>query len=88
MSPVLSPQYVVLACLSAWINREQRRLIEYLQAENKVLRGLVPGMRLPLTDDQRRRLAEKAKAAGRKALLTIETIVTPDTLLRWHATFD
>jgi hypothetical protein len=26
----------------------------------------------------------KAKAAGRKALLTIDTIVTPDTLLRWH----
>jgi hypothetical protein len=37
-----------------------------------------------LTDDQRRRLAAKAKAARRKALLTIDTIVTPDTLLRWH----
>ena len=84
MNPVLSPLYVVLACLSGWINREQRRLIEYLQAENQILRSLVPGKRLRLDDDQRRGLAEKAKAAGRKALLTIDTIVTPDTLLRWH----
>lgn len=84
MNPAFSPLYVILACLSGWINREQRQLIEYLQAENKVLRSLVPGKRLPLNDDQRRRLAEKAKAAGKKALLTIDTIVTPDTLLRWH----
>ncbi len=84
MNPAFSPLSVILACLSGWINREQRQLIEYLQAENKVLRSLVPGKRLPLNDDQRRCLAEKAKAVGRKALLTIDTIVTPDTLLRWH----
>ena len=29
-------------------------------------------------------LARKAKAVGRKALLELETIVSPDTLLRWH----
>src|SRR5207253_10853705 len=45
---------------------------------------LVPGKRLRFSDDQKRRLAAKAKAVGRKALLTIDTIVTPGTLLRWH----
>jgi transposase InsO family protein len=29
-------------------------------------------------------LARKAKAVGRKALLELDTIVSPDTLLRWH----
>jgi len=29
-------------------------------------------------------LAEKAKALGRSALKKLDTIVTPDTLLRWH----
>jgi putative transposase len=36
------------------------------------------------TDDQRVRLAVKAKALGRRALTEIGTIVTPDTLLAWH----
>ena len=40
--------------------------------------------RIRLSDDQRRRLAIKGKALGRKALQEIATIVTPDTLLRWH----
>ena len=39
------------------------------------------GKRLRFTDDERRRLAAKAKKLGRKALHDLETIVTPDTLL-------
>jgi hypothetical protein len=35
-------------------------------------------------DDQRRRLAVKAKALGRKLLARVATIVTPETLLAWH----
>ncbi len=42
------------------------------------------GRALQLTDDQRRRLAAKAKVLGRKALDQVATIVTPDTLMRWH----
>ena len=42
------------------------------------------GKRLRFTDRQRRRLAVKAKRVGRKGLLQIHTLVTPDTLLRWH----
>jgi putative transposase len=37
-----------------------------------------------LSNDQRRRLAIKGKALSRKALQEISTIVTPDTILRWH----
>jgi len=39
--------------------------------------------RLRLTDDDRRRLAVRS-ASGRRVLSNIATIVTPDTILRWH----
>ena len=42
--------------------------------------------RFLLTDDQRRLLAVKGKFLGRKALMELTTIVTPDTILRWHRT--
>jgi transposase InsO family protein len=37
-----------------------------------------------LTDDQRRRLAAKGQPLGRRILRQVATIVTPDTILRWH----
>ena len=43
--------------------------------------------RLLLTNDQRRLLAVKGKSLGRKALMAMTTIVTPDTILRWHRKF-
>jgi putative transposase len=39
---------------------------------------------LRFTDQQRRPLAVKAKAVGLKGLFELDTLVTPDTLLRWH----
>src|SRR5215472_3446669 len=36
------------------------------------------------TDEQRRRLAAKAKELGRKLLAQVATIVTPETLMAWH----
>ena len=35
-------------------------------------------------DEQRRRLAVKAKTLGRKLLARVATIATPETLLAWH----
>lgn len=58
---------------------------EFQNDEIKALKKLGK-KRLLLSDDQRRRLAVKAKAIGRKALSQLTTIVTPDTLLRWHRT--
>jgi hypothetical protein len=37
-----------------------------------------------LNDDQRRRLAAKAKKVGGRILHEVATIVTAETLLAWH----
>ena len=42
------------------------------------------GKRMRFNNDQRRRLAAKAKGLGRKLLVELGTIVTPETLLAWH----
>jgi transposase InsO family protein len=49
-----------------------------------VLREKLGTKRILLNDDQRRRLAVKGKALGRKLLDEICTVFTPDTILRWH----
>ena len=58
--------------------------IEYLRTENAVLREKLGKKRVPLNDNQRRRLTFKAKVLSRKVLEEIAMIVTRDTLLRWH----
>ncbi len=79
----LQLQFLMLI-FAGWVNRGQQDVIEYLQEENRVLREQLGGSRLPFTDRQRRRLAAKAKAIGRRGLFEISTLVTPDTLLRWY----
>lgn len=74
----------LLLVFAGWINRRQQAVIEYLQAENRSLREQLGKKHLRWTDAQRRLLAEKAKLLGRSALRQLGTIVTPDTLLRWH----
>ena len=59
-------------------------MIDYLREENRVLRAQLQDKRLRLSDDDRRRLAVKAKALGRKALAEVASIATPDTILRWY----
>ena len=54
--------------LASQLNSEQQRIIDYLQVENQVLREKLGKGRILLNDDQRRRLAVKAKALGRRAL--------------------
>ena len=84
MNHVLKPWQLFLLILAGWINRHQQEVIEYLEAENRVLREKFGKKRILLNDDQRRRLAVKGKVLGRKALQEIATIVTPDRILRWH----
>ena len=57
---------------------------DYLIEENRVLKEQLEGKRLRFTDEQRMRLAVKAKVLGRRLLGEIETLVTPDTLLALH----
>jgi putative transposase len=72
-----------MICLAGWINRNQQNVIEYLQEEVKVLREQL-GKKLRFNDDQRRRLAAKAKQIGLQRLKEIAAIATPRTLLAWH----
>ncbi len=74
----------LIACGAGWIQRQQAEAIEYLKAENRTLRERLGGRRLIFTDAERRLLARKAIAVGRRRLLELDPIVTPDTLLRWH----
>jgi putative transposase len=79
--PLLS---FLLMIAADWVQRHQLIVIEFLQAENRLLKARLRGRRIRFTDAERALLARKAKAVGRKALLELDTIVSPDTLLRWH----
>jgi putative transposase len=84
MAKVLNPFQFLLIAVSGWMNQHQLLMIEYLREENRVLREQLGDRRLRLNDDQRRRLAVRAKELGRKLLAEVASIVTPETLLAWH----
>jgi transposase InsO family protein len=67
-----------------WLDRRQRETLAYLIEENRILREQLRGRRLRLSDDDRRRLGMRGHRLGRRGLRQIATIVTPDTILRWH----
>jgi hypothetical protein len=80
----VSALQMLLLVLTGWLDRREREAIAYLMEENRLLRRQLGKRRLRLTDDDRRRLAARAFRLGRQALRQIATIVSPDTLLRWH----
>ena len=84
MPRVLDPFRFVVIAFAGWMNQRQLQMIDYLREENRVLREQLGPRRLRLTNDQRRRLAAKAKGLGRQLLAEVATIVTPETLLAWH----
>jgi hypothetical protein len=75
---------LLLLAVIGWLDRREREAMAYLIEENRLLRRQIGVRRLRLTDNDRRRLAVRAYRLGRKALREVATIVTPDTLLRWH----
>jgi transposase InsO family protein len=84
MSKALQPWEFLLITLSGWVNRHQLRVIDYLIEENRILKGKYHGKRIRFTDNERRRLAVKGKALGRKLLGKVASIASPDTILAWH----
>jgi hypothetical protein len=84
MATVLYPWQILVAAMAGWITRQQDAVIDYLREENRVQKEQLGRKRLRLTDQQRRRLAVRGKAIGRRALSEVESLVTPDTILRWH----
>jgi len=79
-----APLQFLLLVFAGWVNRRQREVVEYLQEEYRVLREQLGDRRLRFTDDQRRRLAAKGRALGRRVLNQLGGLVTPDTILRWY----
>ena len=78
------PFQLLVAALGGWLHREQTDLIAFLREENRLLKNRLAGQRLRFEDHERRRLAELGHRLGRRLLAQVATIVTPDTILRWH----
>jgi len=82
--PDVAPLEFLLALFAAIVNRHQQCVIDYLVEENKILKAALGKKRFRLDDDQRRRLVILGMALGRDLLDRFATIVTPETILRWH----
>ena len=76
-------QFLVLT-VAGRVNRHQVDVIDYLREENRILREQLGPGPLRLTDAQRRRLAVRGRQLGRRMLMQVAGIVTPDTILRWY----
>ena len=76
MRGVLDPFSFVVISIAGWMNQHQQRVIEYLMEENRVLREQIGSRRMRFNDDQRRRLAVKAKRLGRK-VLAVKAVLSP-----------
>ena len=84
MSFILQPWQLLLVILAGWVNQLQQQIIEFQRTEIELLKKKLGKKRIILNDDERRRLAVKAKVLGRKVLQEIGCLFTPDTILRWH----
>jgi hypothetical protein len=84
MQFILQPCHIVLAAVVGLANERQQRIIEFQNDQIEVLLKKLGKKRVLLTDDQRRVLAANGHALGRKVLLELTTIMTPDTILPWH----
>src|SRR4029453_9286365 len=75
---------MLLLTVTSWLDQRDREVLAYLIEENRVSRRQLGGRHPRLTNDDRRKLASGAYRLGPQALREVATIVTPDTLLRWH----
>jgi putative transposase len=69
--------------LAAATDRELARMVEYLKAENRVLRDKLP-RRITVTPRERQRLVKFGRPLGAK-VKDVVTIVSPRTFARWVA---
>src|SRR5580693_7232355 len=76
----------MVAYVTGAVNQElllRNEYLEYLGAENRILRGQIKG-RLLLSEGEKATLAEIAQRLGRKALEELAAVAKPDTLLAWY----
>jgi transposase InsO family protein len=72
----------LLAYVTGLLNQELLLQVEYLAAENRILRAHLPA-RLRLSDPERATLAEIGKRLGRKGLTKVAQVAKPETILGW-----
>jgi transposase InsO family protein len=73
----------MLAYVTGSVDENLLLRIEYLVAENRILRDQIQG-RVRLSDPERQALAEIGAKLGKQALEEVATIVQPDTILGWN----
>ena len=71
----------LLTCVTGSVDQKLLLGNEYLVAENRILRNQLHG-RLPLSDSERKGLAQIAIRLDRKALAELANVVKPNTILR------
>ena len=84
MNFLQQPWQAFCPILVAWIKYQQQHVIDFQRSQIEALLEAQGNKRILLNDEQRRSLAIKGKALGRKTLSELTTIVTPNTILRWH----
>src|SRR5262245_10523559 len=73
----------ILAYVTGTVDQELLARIEYLAAENRILKAQLK-RRLTLSDAERATLAEIGHRLGRKGLAEVATVARPDTILAWY----
>ena len=77
----IHPWQLLIVSVAGRVNRQRQDVIDHLIEENRVLERQLGRKRLRLTGDERRRLAVKGKALGRRVLEEVATTVTPEAIL-------
>src|SRR5260221_13099556 len=73
----------ILAFVTGMVDQELLARIEYLAAENRILKAQLKG-RLKLSDAERATLAEIGHRLGRKVLGEGANVAPPDRILAWY----
>jgi hypothetical protein len=73
----------ILAFVTGIVDQELLARIEYLAAENRILKAQLKG-RLKLSDAERAVLAEIGHRLGRRLLAEVANVARPDTILAWY----
>lgn len=68
------------------MNCKQQEVVDYLLAENRILKEQLDfkGQKLKLSNKQRRKLAKHGKKLGLKRLKEYASTATSGTILYWH----
>jgi hypothetical protein len=73
----------LLAYVTGLVNQRLLLQCEYLAAENRILHSHLP-KNVPLSDLDRRSLAEIGERLGRKLLSEVACVAKPETILGWY----